>query len=65
MERTGRQHTLDTSVVRLHEGLRDLAILSDKRVPLAPVAAEDSRAIERELEGIGEVERRISDEADL
>jgi hypothetical protein len=58
-------HSFHTGIIRLHIRLLDLAILNNKRIPLTPVTTEDSRAIERQIQLLGKIERGIGNEADL
>jgi hypothetical protein len=52
--------TLNTRVIRLNECLLDLPILNQQRISLASLIAEDSYAIEREIESPGELARRVT-----
>lgn len=45
--------------------LLDLAVLDHKRIPLAPVAAENRRAIEVEVQRGRELGGGVAEEADL
>lgn len=58
-------HTVNRGVVRLDVSRLDLAIFNDEGVALATVVAEDRRAIEGEVEILGESTRWVCQEADL
>lgn len=57
--------TIDSSIVRLHVGALDFAILNHQCVTLATILTEDSSTIERKVEVLGELARRIAKKADL
>lgn len=57
--------TLGADVVGLDVGRLDLAVLDDESVTLATVAAEDGRSVKVNLELLGELGRRVSQESDL
>jgi len=57
--------TIDTSVVWFHRDLRHLPILRQERIPFATVVAEDSCAVEGEVEFRREFPSGIAEEADL
>lgn len=57
--------TVDTGVVGFHKGLLDLAVLHQQSVPLAAVVAEDGRAVEAQVQGLGELAGRVTQEAHL
>lgn len=57
--------TTETSIIRLHMRLLDLSVLDHKRIPLAPVAAENRRAIELQVQRGGELHGGVAEEADL
>lgn len=44
---------------------RNLAVLNDEGVALAPGAAKDGGAVEVELQGLGEGRGGVTEEADL
>lgn len=54
---------VETGVVGLDESLLDLSILNEKNVALAAVVAEDGAAVEAEVEGLGELARGVTEEA--
>lgn len=57
--------TIETSIIRLHMRRLDLSVLDHKRIPLAPVAAENRRAIEVQVQCGREVDGGVAEEADL
>ncbi|KAI4134277.1 MAG: hypothetical protein LQ347_001660 [Umbilicaria vellea] len=57
--------TIETSIIRLHMRLLDLSVRDHKRIPLAPVAAENRRAIEVEVQCGREFDGGVAEEADL
>lgn len=59
------KHTVQSSVVWLNMCLLNGAILDNKGVTLGTVAAEDGRAIEGEVETLGEGQAGICQEANL
>lgn len=59
------RRTVETGVVGLDESLLDLSILNEKNVALAAVVAEDGAAVEAEVEGLGELARGVTEEANL
>jgi hypothetical protein len=58
-------HTVHTSVVRLDESLLDLTVLDEEGVALAAVVAEDGAAVEAEVQSLGELAGRVTQEANL
>lgn len=59
------KHTIDASVVRLDKSLLDLAVLDNKRIPLAAVVSKHRGAVEGDVQGLGEFTSRVTQEADL
>lgn len=57
--------TVETGVVGLNESLGDLAILNKEHVALAAVVAENGAAVEAQVEGLGELARGVTQEANL
>lgn len=57
--------TVETGVVGLNESLGDLAILNKEHVALAAVVTEDGAAVEAQVEGLGELARGVTQEANL
>jgi len=57
--------TLQASVVRFYMGFLDSAVFSNQCISLGAVATEDCSAVEGEIEGLGELEVWIGEEADL
>ena len=57
--------TIHPSIVPLNKRLLDLPVLNEQGVALRAIVAEDGRAVEGELEGLGEGGGRIGEEADL
>lgn len=57
--------TIETSIIRLHMRLLDLPVLDHEHIPLAPVAAEDRRAVEVEVQCGRELDGGVAEEADL
>lgn len=57
--------TIETSIIRLHMRLLDLPVLDHEHIPLAPVAAENRRAIEVEVQCGRELDGGVAEEADL
>lgn len=58
-------HTVHTSVVGLDESLLDLTVLDEEGVALAAVVAEDGAAVEAEVQSLGELAGRVTQEANL
>lgn len=62
----GLPHTIKTSIIRLNESLLDLTIFNNQSIPLTPLTPKDgSSLVKREIQRFSELERWISDEADL
>lgn len=57
--------TVDTGVVGFHKSLLDLAILDQQSVPLAAVVTKDGGALEAQIQGLGELAARVTQEAYL
>lgn len=64
-EEDGIRRTVHARVVRLDEGLAHLAVFDDEGVAFGAGAAEHGAAVEGEVEGFGEGEGGVGEEADL
>ena len=58
-------HTIDSNVVRFDESLLDFSILHHECVPLASLVSEDRCAVEKDVEGFGELAGGIAQETNL
>jgi hypothetical protein len=57
--------TINAGVVRLDEGLLDLAVLNQKSVTLSSLVAEDSASIKVQIQSLGELACWVGDESEL
>lgn len=60
----GQRYT-GARVIRLHIHRRDLAVLDEQGIPFGSIAAENGRAVERQVECLGILASRIGEESDL
>ena len=57
--------TVETGIVGFHESFLHLTILDQQSVTLATDVTEDGSAVEAQVESLGELTGRVTQEADL
>jgi hypothetical protein len=59
------EHTINAGVVRLDEGLLDLAVLDQKGITLSSLVAEDSASVKVQIQSLGKLACWVGNEAEL
>lgn len=60
-----RKPTVEADVVGFHESLLDLSVLHEQGVTLAAVVTKDGAAVEAQVQSLGELAGRVTQEANL